>query len=301
MSLAKQFGDLNVYLGCDHSQLEIRVLAQMSGDEKLIKLIQSGEDLHSAVGHELTGVSIEKIRKQRDIRTAMKQLHFGIIFGMTAKSVFNKLKNDARKRGESFDMTFPEVEKLYNSYFKKFRGVAAYIERQHTAAQEQSQVSTLFGFVREIALMGDDVRGTYWANQAVNTPIQGTAHTLMLIALAILGMKPKTYNLLQSPSMEVHDALYVFTPVRLLQETCKQFIDLMEQAVLAHVKKWWPEVNWVVPLRSEAKAGFRLGVMVEYNYQPTEEFLEQWCQANRQFQLKLQKEIAGSLEKGEAK
>lgn len=295
MSLASKFGDMEVLLGVDHSQLEIRVLAQMSRDEKLVKLIQSGEDIHSGVGHELTGVAIEKIRHDRQIRTAMKQLHFGIIYGMTAESVYYQLKTDAAERGEKFTLTLPEVTVMYNNYFKKFKGAKRYIDNQHTLAQEQGYVETLFGFRMEINLGGDESRGTYWANQAVNRPIQGTAHTLLLIAMAVMGLKPKTYHLLQKSSLEVHDALYVFAKLRDIQETYKQFMRVMEKEVLIYVKREFPEIDWVVPLKADAKAGLRLGVMVEYEGQSPDEFVEQWCQANRKFEIAMKKEMMEAL------
>ena len=295
MSLANKFRDLDVYMAADHSQLEIRVLAQMSQDKRLIYLIQHGDDIHGDVGHELTGKPKEQIKKDRTLRTTIKQLHFGLIFGMTAESVYFKLKTDCAKRGEKFLMTLDEVTKLYNSYFEKFTGVARFIRDQHKFAEDNSHVDTLFGFVREIALAGDDTRGTFWANQAVNSPIQGTAHQLMLIAMAIIGTKPKTYDLLQAPSMEIHDAFYIFSKLDKMQETYKQFIHLMEKEVLVYVKKWWPEVNWVVPLKAEAKAGLRLGVMVEYKGQTSDEFVEEWCLANQAFQKRLKKEMAVAL------
>jgi DNA polymerase-1 len=291
MSLVSKFGDLDVYLGADHSQLEIRVLAQMSKDKRLIELIQSGEDIHASVGHELTGQPIAKIMKDRPLRTAIKGLHFGIIYGLTEESLYYHLLNEALERGEPFNMSKEDVAKLWKAYFKRFSGVAEFIEHQHQFAQDNAYVETLFGFVREIAIAGDETRTTFWANQAVNSPIQGTAHQLMLIAMAIIGIKPQTYNLLQRPSMEVHDSLYVFVKLLKLVEAYKQFNQLMEKEILVYVAKWWPEVKWVVPLKSEAKAGFRLGVMVEYAGEPPEEFVEKWCQKNQQFQIKLQKEM----------
>lgn len=291
MSLVSKFGDLDVYLGSDHSQLEIRVLAQMSGDKLLIELIQLREDIHSSVGYELTGIPIAKIKKDRDTRTAIKGIHFGIIYGLTEDTLYLKLKVDAAERGEQFNMTREDLGKIYRSYFRKFKGVAKFIEYQHQFAQENAYVLSLFGFQREIALAGDETRSTFWANQAVNTPIQATAHQLMLVALAISGIKKQTYDLLQRLSMEVHDSLYAFVKLSKLVEAYKQFIQLLEKDVLVYVKKWWPEVNWVVPLKAEAKAGFRLGVMVEYQGESPEEFVEMWCQKNRKFELKLKEEM----------
>lgn len=296
MSLVSNFSDLDVYLGADHSQLEIRVLAQMSKDPLLIALVKSGEDIHSAVGHELTGVSVEKIKKDRDVRTAMKGIHFGIIYGLQPESLYYKLLNDAIERHEQFNMSKEEVVRLYKKYFAKFSGVAKFIEYMHGFAEENAYVETLFGFQREIAIAGDETRTTFWANQAVNSPIQGTAHQLMLIAMAILEIKKKTYNLLQRASMEVHDSLYTFVKLIQLQEAYKQFIYLLEKEVLVYVKKWWPEVDWVVPLKAEAKAGFRLGVMAEYKGEPVEEFVEKWCQKNREFEKKMKEDMKKGLE-----
>jgi DNA polymerase-1 len=291
MSWVNKFGELDVYLGADHTQLEIRVLAQMSKDERLIELVQSGEDIHASVGHELTGQPIAKIMKDRPLRTAIKGLHFGIIYGLTAESLYYHLLNEALENGEQFNMSKEDVAKLHRAYFNRFKGVAAFIEHQHQFAQDNAYVETLFGFVREIAIAGDETRNTFWANQAVNTPIQGTAHQLMLIAMAVIGIKQQTYNLLQRPSMEVHDSLYVFVKLLKLMEAQKQFVQLLEKEVLVYVAKWWPEVNWVVPLKAETKAGFRLGVMVEYNGESPEEFVEAWCQKNRKFEIELKEEM----------
>ncbi len=295
MSLASKYADLDIYLGADHSQLEIRVLAQMSKDVLLTELLQTGEDIHSSVGYELTAIPIEKIKKDRDIRTAIKGIHFGIIYGLTEETLYLKLKADAAERGEQFNMTREELGKIYKGYFRKFKGVAEFIEKQHQFAQDNAYVMSLFGFSREIAIAGDETRSTFWANQAVNTPIQASAHQLMLVAMAILGLKQKTYSLLQRPSMEVHDSLYVFVKLMKLAEAYKQFIQLMEKEILVYVKKWWPEVNWVIPLKAEAKAGLRLGVMVEYKGESPEEFIEMWCQKNKKFEKKLREEMKKGL------
>jgi DNA polymerase-1 len=295
MTLLEKFGDLDVFWATDHAQLEIRVLAQMSGDKLLIELIKSGEDIHAAVGHELTGIPLEKIKKDRAIRTTVKGIHFGIVYGLTADSLYLKLKADAAERNEKFEMTKEEVTKLYNRYFQRFRGVSRWLEAQVEFATGHGYVKTLFGFKREIALFGDDERSTYWGNQSKNSPIQGTAHQLLLIAFAIMELKKNTYNLLQRLSMEGHDALVGYTKVRQLPDTYRQAKQLLEKDVLVYVKKWWPEVNWSVPLKAEAKAGFRYGVLVkDYMGEPPEEFLQKWCEENHKFEKKLREDIEKS-------
>ncbi len=294
MTLSEKYGDLDVFIAVDHSQLEIRVLAQVSKDSLLIKLIQSGEDIHSAVGHILTGMPLEKIKKDRDTRTAVKGIHFGIIYGLKPKSLYFKIKADAAKAGVKFDMTEERVLELYTGYFERFKGVKKWLDSQVTCADEKGYVETMFGFRREIMKEGDETRTTFWGNQAANTPIQGGAHTLLLIAMAITSMKKQTYNLLQRLAMEGHDALVGYTRLRDLPETYGQAIQLMEKEVLLYVKKEWPDLDWQVPLKAEAKAGFRYGVMVEYKGESTDVFLEQWCEKNQKLEQRVTEEIRKS-------
>jgi DNA polymerase I-like protein with 3'-5' exonuclease and polymerase domains len=291
MTLAEKYGDLEIFWAVDHSQLEIRFLAQVSKDPILMALVSSGEDIHSAVGHELTGQSIEKIKKNRELRTAIKGIHFGIIYGLKPKALYYKLKADALKFRQPFDMSEEDVTKLYNRYFERFMGVKSWLGSQVEFAEEHEYVMTMFGFKREIIQQGDDTRGTFWMNQAVNTPIQGGAHTLLLIAMAITSMKQQTYNLLQKLAMEGHDALVGYTKLKELVETYKQAVYLMEKEVLLYVKKEWPELDWKVPLKAEAKAGFRYGVLVPYAGESTEVFLESWCKKNHELELRVEEEI----------
>lgn len=275
-----------------NSQLEIRVLAQMSGDKLLIELLQSGEDIHSAVGYELTGIPIAKIKNDRETRTAVKGIHFGIIFGLTADSLYFTLKVQAAERHEKFTMSKERVHELYDKYFHRFVGVKRFLDNQIAFAEEHGYVSTLFGFKREVSMYGDEDRGTYWKNQAVNSPIQGTAHQLILISLAVLEIRKVTYNLLQRLTMEIHDSLVGFGALRDLPEIYKQGRLLLEKEVLRYVKKGWPELNWRVPLKAESKAGFRFGVLAAYEGGPVNEFLRQWCEENKEFESEMQKQMS---------
>jgi DNA polymerase-1 len=283
---------MEVFWAFDHGQLEIRVLAQMSRDRKLIELIQSGQDIHSGVGHELTGRPVEKIKKDRELRTAIKGIHFGIIYGLSKSSLYFTLKIQAQKDKQEFNMSEDEVGQLYDRYFQRFAGVKKWLDAQVVFGEEHGYVETLFGFHREIAQFGDDDRSTFWKNQCFNSPIQGTAHQLLLIALAIISLKKKTYNLLQRPAMEGHDAVVGYSKLRDLPETYKQGKLLLEKDVLLYVKKHWPQVDWQVPLLAEAKAGFRYGVLVpDYKGELAEEFVEKWCQKNAEFEKDLKKQM----------
>lgn len=293
MSIAEQFDDVDVFVGLDHSQLEIRVLAQVSQDQLLIQLIQSGEDIHSAVGTELTGIPIAKIKSDRETRTTVKGIHFGIIFGLSKKSLYLKLKVDAAAKREKFTWSEKKVYDIYDHYFERFKGVKAYIDSQAEFAEKNGYVETLFGFRRECTPFVDEDRSSFWMNQAVNSPIQGTAHQLMLISLAVLALRRKTYYLWQRLCMEVHDSLIAYVKLKDLPTAYVQGVQLLEKDVLEHIKKWWPELHWQVPLKAEGKAGFRFGVLVEkYAGEPAEEFVEKWCQQNREFEKKVKADMA---------
>ncbi len=287
----KEFLDLKVFLGADHGQLEIRVLAQIARDPLLIELIRKGTDIHAEVGHVLTGYSLEKIQKDRDTRTAVKGIHFGIIYGLSGNSLYYDMLGKAAAKGEKFGMSKERVFELYDAYFEKFHGVKRFIEKMHKFGEENAFVETLFGFKREIAIAGEEGRDTYWKNQTVNTPIQGTAHQLMLIAMATMELYQETYNRIQEATMEVHDALYIFCKLKYLQEAFKQFMELLEKKVIFIAEKWWP-IKWDIPLKAEAKAGFRLGVLLPYDGEPPLDFLNKWCEKNYKFEKSLKEKMS---------
>jgi DNA polymerase I-like protein with 3'-5' exonuclease and polymerase domains len=147
-------------------------------------------------------------------------------------------------------------------------------------AEDKGYVDTLFGFRRDI-YQNDDTRKTHWANQALNTPIQGSAHQLVLMAMAILDQKPKTYNRLQTPVMEIHDSLYFFTKLRYLQEANRQIKQLLEHDVVEYAVEHFGR-RLKVPLIAETKAGFCMGSMVEYEGMATDVFLSAWRKKHRE-------------------
>ena len=141
-------------------------------------------------------------------------------------------------------------------------------------AEAKGYVDSLFGFRRQI-LQKDSSRNTYWANQAVNSPIQTTAHQLLLIAMALLHTKPKTYSKLQVPVMEVHDALDFFVKLRDLPLGYKQVMHLLTTGVTEYAERAFGR-KLRVPLLAEGEAGFTLGTMCSYHGEPPEVFLPMW-------------------------
>jgi DNA polymerase I-like protein with 3'-5' exonuclease and polymerase domains len=163
---------------------------------------------------------------------------------------------------------------LHRNYFKKYRGVAAYIDSQRDFAMKNHYVETLFGFRREIR-ENDSTRSTYWGNQAINTPVQGTAHQFLLIALALLDLKPRTYNLLQRCIMEVHDALYFIVRLGDIAKAHQQLMHLFEVGAYEYAQTQF-KLKLRVPILAEATAGMTMGSMIEYEGEPLDEFLTKW-------------------------
>jgi DNA polymerase-1 len=270
--------DLYTFLILDYGQVEVRVAAQMSGDKNLLKdCLES--DIHTVVGVNMTGWSADKIANDKPTRTLTKNVHFGILFGISKQNLFEFIK----AMDPNFKGTREQVEEAYDKYFKRYPGVARFIEKQRSFAAENGYVETLFGLRQPLIIKGfksqneDDIdfmseefiadvkddRAASWRNQAVNGPVQGTAHQLMECALVNLHRKPKRYEVLGVPVMEVHDALYMRVKFLALIEAYRKSRYLLEKESLNTVKSDFPEIDWKVPIVTEAETGLRLGGKVK--------------------------------------
>lgn len=271
--ILKRFGDYKVFLGYDFGQIEVRVMAQISDDEVLISDCLSG-DIHSAVGHRMTGWAVHKIKKDKKTRTLTKNIHFGILFGLAAEGVYVFIK----MKDPDNPITPELAVKYHQAYFNVYKGVARYVKHIRAFVEKHGYVENLFGFKRvliennEFSFDDSDTeegfeesikKGAYWGNQALNTPVQGAAHQLMLMALSALKRKPKKYKILGVPTMEVHDALYNFVKLRNLLKGFVLGKQLLEKEPLAVVRKRFSHIKWKVPLAVEGESGLRLGDTIE--------------------------------------
>lgn len=272
--------DLRTFLNFDYGQIEIRIAAELSGDPLLLAAVESG-DIHSAVGHELTGWPIDKIKHDKETRTLVKNIHFGVLYGMSPKSLYEFLI------GLGIKITRERVNELHARYFKRYRRVKMLVEHLREFAEKHHYVETMFGFRRPITTDPDeDGRTTFWGNQAINSPIQGTAHQLLLFAMATLKQKPKTYSRLSVPVMEVHDALSFYSTVDETKEAHEQGIHLLQRGVPEYIEKNFSR-TLKVPLVAEAKSGFRLGSLVDYSGQSRRKFLSDWLKYDYDLEQKI--------------
>ena len=152
--------DLDVFMQLDYSQIEIRALAEYSGDKKLIAQFNSGQDIHCLVGHELTGWPVEKIASDKITRRNIKNFHFAIVFGVGRGGGSNYMKS------KGVDMSEEQFGEYLHAYFERYAGVRRMIQRLRRQAVEEGHVDTLFGFRREV--FQDESRSSWTGNIAIN-------------------------------------------------------------------------------------------------------------------------------------
>lgn len=269
--------DERIFLARDCSQMEIRILAQYSQDKLLVSQLNSGMDIHSQVGHTIYGWPIEKILTDKKTRTIVKQLHFGIVYGLKPPGILETCLALGIK------VTLPEIEKAYKEYFRRYKGVKEWIASQIEYVREHGEVHTLFGRHREIRVDDDrEEGGAYWANQAINTPIQGSASDFLLLALALMWEQQPKYNqLMETMSDEIHDAVVVAPKLKHLYRADAMLQNLLEHDVVEEAEKRFG-VKMVVPIVTEATVGFRFGVMVDYKRDKSDlsTILHTWIKKN---------------------
>jgi DNA polymerase-1 len=192
-----------------------------------------------------------------------------MVYGLDEEGLFYYLK------AKGIKTSMKKVRLFHRAYFKKYAGVARFILAMRAFAVEHGYVETMFGFRRLVGSDADEDRQTNPENQAVNSPIQGSAHTLLLAAMALLSHRPKRYHLLQAPLMEVHDALVFRVKLRDLPQAYAMAKQLLEKDAVAYIKRLFG-IDLQVPLLSEGSAGFQYGTMVELEDPSIHRFLAAW-------------------------
>ena len=162
----------HVLVDADYSQIELRVLAHISGDETMIDAFRKGEDIHARTAAEVYGVPFDQVTHQ--MRSASKAVNFGIVYGI---SDFALAKNIGVSRREARD--------FINRYFERYPGVKAYMEQSVQDARERGYAVTLMGrrrYLPELASSNFNVR-SFGERCAMNSPIQGTAADIIKLAM----------------------------------------------------------------------------------------------------------------------
>jgi len=204
-------------LSADYSQIELRLLAHMSGDPDLIQAFRSGIDIHAATASRVFGVLPDLV--SAEMRRSAKTINFGILYGMGAFSLARDLGIPTR-----------EAKAFIESYFEQFPTVRAFLDKTLESARADKQVRTLFGRVRrlpDIASSDRNVRANA-ERMAINAPLQGTAADLMKIALIRVEKALRTSNSSAEILLTVHDELLLEVREEELLTTAKLVREEME-------------------------------------------------------------------------
>ena len=209
-----------VFLSADYSQIELRIMAHLSGDKQMIEAFLSGQDIHAATAAKIYKIPIEEVTS--DMRRKAKTANFGIIYGI---SVFGLSERLAIPRGEA--------KQLIDGYFETFPQVREYMDKSIEIAREKGYVETILGRKRYLSDINSGnaiVRG-YAERNAINAPVQGTAADIIKIAMVKIHARFKAENIQSTMILQVHDELN-FNVLSSELEKVKQIVtEEMEQAI----------------------------------------------------------------------
>ncbi|MBR2525221.1 DNA polymerase I [bacterium] len=223
----------NYILSSDYSQIELRLLAHISGDENLINAFNSGVDVHSLTASKVFGVPVEDVTK--DMRYKSKAVNFGIIYGQTKYGLAKAIK-----------ITVQEAETFINKYFATYPRVKTYMTNIVHQAYLNGYVETIFGRRRylENELSNSNRMVKEFAERAaINHPMQGTAADLIKMAMINVDKKFKESSLKSKMVMQVHDEL-VFEVEKEELEQVKEIVTGEMQNVVALKVPLPVDVNW---------------------------------------------------------
>ncbi len=223
----------HVIVSADYSQVELRIMAHLSGDEALQQAFRDGEDIHTATAARVFGVSLDEVTREQ--RRRAKTANFGIIYGISAFGLATRLR-----------IPRPEAKSLIDGYFTHYPGVKAYMDRVVAEARARGYVETIFGrrrYLRDIRSDNSMTRSLAERN-AINAPIQGSAADIMKIAMIEVDRLLRQRGSAARIVLQVHDELVLEVP----QTEVTAITALVSEAMAA-------AAALAVPLLVEAQAG----------------------------------------------
>lgn len=206
-------------MAADYSQIELRIMAHLSGDEGLVKAFKEGLDIHKATAAEVFGGSIDSVTDEH--RRSAKAINFGLIYGMSAFGLARQLNIS---RGDAQD--------YIDLYFERYPGVRAYMDRTRALAAEQGYVETIYGrrlYLPEIKASNFQRRQAA-ERTAINAPMQGSAADIIKRAMIAVDQWLLESDLDTRMTMQVHDELVLEVPEARLDEVAAGVEGLMSGA-----------------------------------------------------------------------
>ncbi len=228
--------EAHMLVSADYSQIELRILAHMSGDEGLIDAFKKNIDIHTRTATEIFGAPLDAVTS--DMRRAAKVVNFGIVYGMSAYGL-----------SDALSITPKEAAFYIENYFKRHAGVKRFMEHTIQTARQNGYVTTLLGRIRPLPeITGANAAIRQQAERlAINTPIQGTAADLIKIAMVRVSKALQVRSLSAKMLLQIHDELLFEVPENEIDET-REVITLEMEAALdlsvpLKVESGWGK-NW---------------------------------------------------------
>ena len=226
-----------LFFSADYSQIELRVMAHLSGDENMIEAFREGYDIHAATAARIYKENINSV--SRDQRTKAKRANFGIIYGITVFGLAERL-----------DISRDEAKQLIEGYFNTFPGVHAYMEKAKETAREHGYAETFFHrrrYLPDITSHNATVRN-FAERNAINAPIQGSAADIIKIAMVRIYERFQREGICSKMILQVHDELNFSVLPEEKERVEKIVIEEMQNAYPLHVPlvadSGWGE-NWL--------------------------------------------------------
>ncbi len=210
----------HILLAADYSQIELRLIAEISGDEAMLESFQAGHDIHTATAANVFGRKLEEVTA--DERRNAKTVNFSIIYGAGATNLSRQL-----------NIKRAEAKELIEQYFKQYQGLKNYMDKTVEFAREHGYVTTLMGrkrYIRDIDSRNSLIRSNA-ERIAINTPIQGTAADMIKVAMINIHKAFKEKGFKTKMIMQVHDELVFDTPKDELEKVKPIIEEKMKNAI----------------------------------------------------------------------
>ncbi|MBR3512040.1 MAG: DNA polymerase I [Clostridia bacterium] len=216
--------DGKIFLDADYSQIELRVLAAVSGDANMVEAFKEGIDIHTSTASKIFDVPIEEVSKQ--LRSKAKAVNFGIVYGISDFGL-----------SEQVGINIKEAKKYIEQYLDKYSGIKNYMSEIVESTKKKGYVSTLLGrrrYIPELQSSNFMVR-KFGERAAMNTPIQGTAADIIKIAMVNVYKTLKENNLKSKIVLQIHDELLIETLEEEKEEVKEILKSCMENAIKLEV------------------------------------------------------------------
>jgi len=207
-------------LAADYSQIELRIIAALSQDKNMLEAFRSGQDIHASTAAKVYGIPLEEVTREQ--RSHAKMVNFGIIYGISAFGLAQRL-----------DIKRKEAKQIIDSYFEQFPGIKIYMDSSIQIARDNGFVETILGrkrYLRDINSANAVVRG-FAERNAINSPIQGSAADMIKLAMIKIQAYMKEANLKSKMILQVHDELIFDATLDEADDLMKKVKELMSQAM----------------------------------------------------------------------